>query len=86
MPKPLTFDQFVATGRTVDDLRTVIADHSYDVKTPGRVYAGDLVIEDSLGAAEGVWMLTISNYSQCSNDLRALERDLYEFGCSEKAI
>lgn len=80
--QPLTLQQFQASGRYVEDLSEALPD-LYEVRTPGRVYAGDLVIEDSLGAADGAWMLTIAEYSKCSNDLAYLERELYEYGRDE---
>lgn len=84
----LTFAQFQASGRLVSDLRRVLppSDHCYEVRTPGRVYAGKLVIEDSQGCPEGKWILTIANDSRCSNRLTALERRLYQWGRDEGHI
>lgn len=86
--KRLTFAQFQRSGRDVPDLRRVLpaADHPYEVRTPGRVYAGKLVIEDSQGCKEGRWMLNIANDSRCSNQLAALERRLYRWGRDEDRI
>jgi hypothetical protein len=80
----MTFDEFKASGRAVDDLRTLafIGD-AYEFKQPGRVYAGDLVIEESMGAAAGNWCLTIIHDTSISDDLADLERKLYHFGLSE---
>lgn len=80
--KPLTFEQFKASGRYVADLSKALPEF-YEASTPGRVYAGELVIERSRGCAEGGWMLTIENISRCANRFRSLERDLYEWGRDE---
>jgi hypothetical protein len=80
MAKPFTFAMFQASGRDVDDLSKALPD-LYEARKPGRLYAGDLVIEESLGAAEGAWMLTIAEYSECSNNLAELEHELYQYGC-----
>ena len=84
----MTLDEFRKSGRSVDDLRTVdepsVAD-AYEVKTPGRIYAGNLVIEESFGAAGGNWCLTIGNASRLSDDLADLERELFEYGLTEDA-
>jgi hypothetical protein len=80
--KPLTFEQFKASGRYVADLSKALPEF-YEASTPGRVYAGELVIERSRGCAEGEWMLTIENISRCAKRFRSLERDLYEWGRDE---
>jgi hypothetical protein len=78
----MTLDEFRKSGRSVDDLRTVDP-NVYEFKQPGRVYAGNLVIEDSLGAAGGCWQLVIANDCRLSDDLADLERALYEYGLAE---
>lgn len=83
--KLLTFAEFRASGRDVADVRRLLPDQ-YDARTPGRIYAGQLVIEDSQGASSGRWMLTISNGSRCSNQLKTLERELYDWGVAEERI
>lgn len=83
--KPLTFKQFQRSARSVPDLSEALPD-LYEQRTPARVYAGDLVIEDSGGDAEGAWVLRIENIERCSNDLPALERELYNYGRDEGHI
>jgi hypothetical protein len=78
----MTFAEFQASGRPVDDLRTVQPD-AYEFKQPGRVYAGNLVIEDSLGAVGGCWQLVIANDCRLSDDLAALEEVLFGYGRAE---
>lgn len=83
--KAISFASFQASGRDVADLRAVLPD-MYERRTPGRVYTGDLVIEDTRGNADGAWMLTIGNSSRCSNDLKSLERELFDYGIDEGHI
>lgn len=80
--KRLTFDQFKRSARSVADLSKALPE-LYEQRTPARVYAGDLVIEDSGGHAEGAWLLVIENVQRCSNDLPALERELYNYARDE---
>ena len=77
----MTFAEFQATGRVVEDLAAVPTLHVQEVETgPGRIYLdGDLYIA---GAAP-TYCLTIGNSSRCSSDLEALERELFEFAVSE---
>lgn len=83
--KALTFAMFQASGRYVEDLEQKFPGE-YEARTPGRIYAGELVIEDSLGCTAGAWMLNVGNSSECSDDLAALERKLYDYGRDEGHI
>lgn len=78
--QPFTFAMFQASGRDVADLSKALPKGLFEDHKPGRVYASDLYIEDSLGAAAGKWMLTICEYSECSDNLAKLERELYRYG------
>jgi hypothetical protein len=75
----MTFEEFKASGRYLEDLSTATV---YPA-VPGRLYAGVLVIEDSLSAPEGLWALRIGDTSRWSDDLESLERELFEHGLSE---
>ena len=74
----MTLEQFRATGRDVANLN----DEDLCVEGPGRVYlyeSGPFVerLED------GRWMLNIFNYSEISEDIAPLEKELYEFARDE---
>ena len=86
--RPLTLEGFRASGRDVEDLRTV-ADPSvadvYEVATPGRIYAGGLVIESNTASGETLYSLTIANQVfPATRDLASLERELFEYGLREQ--
>ena len=76
----MTFEEFCATGHDVEDVSGVAGDE--DVR-PGRVYDGDVFIESSGGHADGRWMLTLESEGWISDDLRTLERRLYEYAREE---
>ncbi len=76
----LTFDQFVATKKEIEDVSDV---KGYGEEGPGLVYAGSLVIEN-LG--KGEYQLVLDRDSWISRDLHDLERKLYEFALEEKII
>jgi hypothetical protein len=76
----ITFEEFVATSRDVDDVSEVASDE--DVR-PGRVYANDLFIESSMGHPDGAWMLVWTNQCWLSNDVHDLELRLYDLAVSE---
>jgi hypothetical protein len=76
----LTLDQFRATGRDVADLNAEPDIYLGDEVRPGRVYEGGLCIETGASAK---WCLTVGNDSRESDDLAALELDLYDFGVGE---
>lgn len=81
-----TFEDFQATRRWSDDL-TKHTDLYIGGPVPGQLYAGDLCIEaaDSIEGATGPYLLTIGNH-QKFGELEELERDLYDFACSEELI
>jgi hypothetical protein len=72
----MTFEEFCATGRDVEDVSGVAGDE--DVRA-GRVYDGDVFIESSGGHPDGRWMLTLESEGSLSDDLTELERRLYEY-------
>lgn len=72
----MTFEQFQATGRDVEDVSEAAGDEEV---RPGRVYAGDFYIESSGDHADGKWMLTLESSGYLSDDLESLERRLYEY-------
>lgn len=76
----LTFDQFVATKKEIDDVSAV---KGYGEEGPGLVYAGCLVIQN---CGDGTYQLVLDRDSWISADLHDLERRLYEFALEEKVI
>ncbi len=87
----LTFAEFQATGRAVADLVAEGVEEQPlddDLPIPGRVYEGGLHIEErpSQGWPNGRperWFLILSNADWLSDDLEALERELYQYYLSE---
>jgi hypothetical protein len=86
-PRPMTFEQFQASGKDSDDL-------SRDCQTDegllgaGRVYEGGCYIQSTGGWPEekqgqGKWHLHLGNMEWVSDDLPALERKLYRWALSE---
>jgi hypothetical protein len=89
----MTFEQFQATGRAVDNLGDHISDMRFEemqdaneiVRTPGRLYLGELYIENvtvnwpEAALAKGKWYLLIERDEYITNDLAALERRLYDW-------
>lgn len=79
----MTFEQFQATRKHVEDLADVVG-FGFDEPQPGYVYADDLHIFDMPKDSDaGQFLLAIGNSQRISDDLESLERDLYEFGVSE---
>ena len=82
----MTLEQFQQTRRWVDDVNEIVGMAS-DEPASGFVYEGDLhIFAMGGGAAPADYLLVIGNQQKVSEDLKALERDLYEFGCSEGII
>jgi hypothetical protein len=74
----MTFEQFQASGRDVDDVGPIIQDEGY-MGIPGRIYVGFLNIERM---PDGTWSTVINNRETAGN-LVDCERALYEFAISE---
>ena len=76
------FQKWRETRLFVPDLVKVLPDFGGDEGTPALVYGQDLFLEFTNDESIGKYMLTIENTSKASNDLEALERELYEWGLS----
>ena len=77
----MTFEQFQATRRWADDVQAASGmDLGYEETMRGYVYEGGLHIF-SLG--NGGFELVVGNAIKQSENITDLERDLYEYGCSE---
>lgn len=82
----LTFEQFQATRRWVDDLAETIG-WAADEPQPGFAYHADLhIFAPASGAGPDEYLLVIGNSQKPSPDLTELERDLYAFGQSEGMV
>ena len=81
----MTFEQFQATRKWVDDVATATGiDMGPDVQ-PGFVYDSALhIFAMGGGAAPDQYLLVIFNEQWVSSDLDELERRLYEFASDEK--
>jgi hypothetical protein len=79
----MTFPEFQATGRTVEDLSKYTDDVSEDAGIPGRVYAGNLWCEDAGESWRGRWYTHIGNQEYQSDNLTAIELHLYNFAIAE---
>lgn len=87
----MTFEQFQTTRQLCDDLGDALADARWEggPKATGFLYLGALFIEDVADhwpegtKAEGKHYLIIGNQEWISNDLKALERRLYDFAVGE---
>lgn len=76
----MTFEQFQATRKHVDDVATATGiDMGPDIQ-PGFVYDSDLHIFDM---PDGRHLLVIFNEQEVSADLEALERKLFDFARDE---
>jgi len=82
----MTFEQFRASGRYVEDLEKAMpglgVGYEGDGPFPGRIYANGLYIEKNL---EGNWHLIIERdeWIRAPGDLRELEEILWSFGLAE---
>jgi hypothetical protein len=76
------FNIWQRTRQFVPDLVKVLPDFGGDEGTPALVYGQDLYLEFTNDETIGKYMLTIENHSQASNDLEALERELFQWGLS----
>jgi hypothetical protein len=76
----MNFEQWQATGRDVPDINQVI-DTCNGEMLPGRVYEGDLYIEN--GDKMDRWFLTIGNSQYADDDLESLERILFDWAVDE---
>ena len=73
----LDFKEFQATRRKIKEGLP-----DWDISTPVYIYEGKTHIAINQGADidnYGRYMLTISNWSECSDNLHELEEKLYEF-------
>ena len=84
----MTFEEFQATRKTVNDLRTAIDDARWDenkIAPRGNVYFDALYIEEvgtdwpEAARKEGRFYLAIENMEWISDDLPKLERELYDW-------
>lgn len=84
----MTFEEFQATRTHCDDLaRALETDMGAPDghKVPGNLYDGTLFIEaraewwSESGKAQGAWQLILENDCVISDDLEALERQLYDW-------
>jgi hypothetical protein len=74
------FQMWQNTRLFVPDLLKVFPDFGGDESTPALVYGQNLYLEFTNNESIGKYMLTIENTCKASNDLEALERELYEWG------
>lgn len=74
------FKKWQNTRQFVPDLLAVLPDFGGDEGTPALVYGQDLFLEFTNNESIGKYMLTIENTSKASNDLEALERELFTWG------
>jgi hypothetical protein len=79
----MPLEDFVATGRSVDNLATALVEcEQMEVTSPGRIYVDSLWIERTAAG----YSLLIGNVERESNDLAELERHLHQFAGSEGYI
>lgn len=76
---PLTYREFIATGRPVPELAVAI-NPADDVTGPGRVYADRVFM---IGTDAAGYSLVIGNIETTADRYEILERALYEFAASE---
>lgn len=87
----MTFEQFQATRTRCENLGDVLADARWDGEPDGKgfLYLGALYIEDvqehwpDKAKAAGKHYLLIGNVETISDDLEALEHQLYDFAVGE---
>lgn len=79
----MTLGDFLSTRRWSDDLTPHIG-YGPEERTPkGYLYLGCLYIEQTDLALGQRWRLTIGNTERLTDDLPALERELYEWAKAE---
>ncbi len=76
----MTFEQFQATRRKVDDV-AIATGLGMDDGQSGYVYDSDLHIFDM---PDGTYLLVIFNEQTVSADLESLERKLFEFASDDE--
>jgi hypothetical protein len=81
----MTFTEFQATRRDVEDLGTIEHIAGAGVQGEGSTYLDDQLFLEcaTCGTMVPVYTLTIGNYTESTEDLERLERELYEFAVSE---
>lgn len=89
----MTLDEFKATGRYVPDLSAAVSEfYACEPGVGGRVYLDSLTIEDVDTFREptrsrcrpfGRWYLLLGTSEQVTDDLAALEADLFHFAGGE---
>ena len=77
----MTFEEFQATRRKVDDVETATGLDLGGDRQPGYVYESDLHIFDM---PDGRYLLVIFNEQTVSADLEELERKLFAFASDEE--
>jgi hypothetical protein len=80
----MTFEQFQASGRDVEDLRAVNPDYfeDYDYIVNGRAYLGTLWAVPCVTSGVG-WSTIIGNREFTHPSLEMIELKLYHFALSE---
>jgi len=79
---PMTFAEFVATGRDVPDISRIRKFRDEYAPGPARIYVDALVIERGPEGSPA-WVLTIGNLQWGGDALEPLERELYAFALDE---
>ncbi len=87
----MTFEQFQATRRYSEDIGAALSDARWDGEpaAKGNLYLDELYIEEmqphrpEATKAQGKWCLLLDRDERISDDLEALERDLYDWAVSE---
>jgi hypothetical protein len=80
----MTFEQFQATRRWVEDVSEAGSPDWEDSPCPGFLYEGNLRIFASAGgAAPSVYAVLMGTTGKASSDLESLERDLYQYGIDD---
>jgi hypothetical protein len=91
MERQMTFEQFQAARRYCEDLGAAISDARWEGEpaAKGYLYLDALYIEEVMphwpeaAKAEGKWCLIIGRNERITDDLEALERNLYDWAVSE---
>lgn len=77
----MTFAEFIATKRRVEDIDAAIGYAMHDEPTPGFVYGTTWHIDAD---PSGAFVLTLANEGWMSDDLEDLERRLYAYAAREE--